>query len=230
MKTPLLCASLLSMVCLQPALAAGPAEPFAGLKTREIKGYLTAALHYDPEITEIVNRRLTAEDEPLVVRVLRTRLDRARDEWYFVDYDEGPSADPSFIITREGAEEPCGTLPGLHLYLPGNGSLYTSGHANTMFDEHRKYTVAQGRLAESKQPYLHVGITGKAKKDLTIYATPAQNEAVAAIPQGATMTVLLADGADHYLVKTAFGLIGWVTIPSNSQEATVVEGLFFAGD
>ncbi len=44
------------------------------------------------------------------------------------------------------------------------------------------------------------------------------------------MTVLLADGADHYLVKTAFGLVGWVTIPADSQQATVVESLFFAGD
>jgi hypothetical protein len=33
--------------------------------------------------------------------------------------------------------------------------------------------------------------------------------------------------AEH---KTAFGLVGWVTIPADSQEATVVDGLFFAGD
>jgi hypothetical protein len=204
------------------------ADSFPGLETHEIKGYLTAVIHYDPQITQPVGKRLTSEDEPRVVRVFRTRIDRTKDEWYFVDYDEGPSVDPFFIITREGSEEPAGTIPGVHLYLPGNGSIYTSGHANTMFDEHRKYTVRNGQLVETKQPFLHVGIEGKAKKDLTIYSTPAQ-EAVASIPKGAPMTVLLADG-DHYLIKTAFGLVGWVTIPADSQEATVIEGLFFAGD
>jgi hypothetical protein len=230
MKTPTLFAGLLAALCSVCALAAEPADPFTGLETHEIKGYLTAALHYDPQITEVVNRRLTGEDEPLVVRVLRTRLDRTQAEWYFVDYDEGPSADPAFIITLEGAEEPAGALPGLHLYLPGNGSLYTTGHANTMFDERRKYAFQGGRLAETNQPYLYVGIEGKAKKDLTIYASPAQQEAVAAIPQGSAITLLLADGVDRYLVKTSFGLVGWVTIPSDSQQATVVDGLFFAGD
>jgi len=210
--------------------AAAPSDPFPGLKTHEIKGYLTVAVHYDPQITQPIGKRLTSEDEPRVVRVFRTRIDRTRDEWYFVDYDEGPSVDPFFIITREGSEEPAGTVPGVHLYLPGNGSIYTSGHANTMFDEHRKYTVKNGRLAETKQPFLHVGIEGKAMKDLTIYSTPAQKEAVASIPKGAAMTVLLSDGADHYLIKTAFGLVGWLTIPSDSQEATVIEGLYFAGD
>jgi hypothetical protein len=44
------------------------------------------------------------------------------------------------------------------------------------------------------------------------------------------MTVLLADGEDNYLVKTAFGLVGWLRIPADSQEAKVIDGLFFAGD
>lgn len=44
------------------------------------------------------------------------------------------------------------------------------------------------------------------------------------------MTVVLSDGHDNYLVKTAFGLLGWVKIPGDSQEATVIDGLFFAGD
>ena len=227
MKTPTLLAALLALLVSLPAVAE---DPFPGLKTHEIKDYLTAVIHYDPQITQPVGKRLTGEDEPRVVRVFRTRIDRTKDEWYFVDYDEGPSVDPFFIITREGSEEPAGTVPGVHLYLPGNGSIYTSGHANTMFDEHRKYTIKNGELVETKQPFLHVGIEGKAKKDLTIYSTPAQKEIVASIPKGAAMTVLLADGADHYLIKTAFGLVGWATIPSNSQEATVVDGLFFAGD
>ena len=148
----------------------------------------------------------------------------------FVALREGPSADPYFMITPEGAKEPAVSISALHLYLPGNGSAYSSGHTDNMFDEHRKYAVHGVRIDETKQPYLYVGLEGKAKKDVTLYTANDQKEAVAAIPKGSVMTVLLADGEDNYLVKTAFGLVGWLRIPADSQEAKVVDGLFFAGD
>lgn len=231
MKTPTALA-ILSLLPWAASLAASePTDPFPGLRAHEIPGYLTAVVHYDPLVSELVNKTLSSDDDPFtVVRVLRTRLDRTKEAWYVVDYSEGPSADPEFIITPEGHDESTVTLPGLHLYLPGNGALYTSGHVDTMFDEHRKYTVKGVAISETKQPFLAVGLEGKAKKDLTIYASPAQTDPVATIAKGSMMSVLLADGADHYLVKTAFGLVGWVTIPADSQEATVVDGLFYAGD
>jgi|CXWL01.1.fsa_nt_gi hypothetical protein len=231
MKTPTALA-VLSILPLTASLAASePADPFPGLRSHEIPGYLTAVIHYDPQVSELVNKTLSSDDDPFTaVRVLRTRLDRTKDGWYFVDYSEGASADPELIITPEGRDEAAVTLPGLHFYLPGNGALYTSGHVDTMFDEHRKYTVKGAAITETKQPFLAVGLEGKAKKDLTIYATPAQTDAVATIAKGSTMTILLADGADHYLVRTAFGLVGWVMIPADSQEAAVIDGLYYAGD
>jgi hypothetical protein len=42
------------------------------------------------------------------------------------------------------------------------------------------------------------------------------------------MTVLLADGEDNDLEKTAFGLVDWLRIASDSREAKVVDRLFFA--
>jgi len=231
MKPPLLLAGLLALVCAASLSAAEPADPFAGLKTYKAPVSQEVFLHYDPAITQIINKPISTDEDPsIITRVLRAKLDRTQDEWYFVDFDSGPSDDPSFTLTKEGSKEPAASIPGLHLYLPGNGSMYASGHADTMFDEHRKYVLKGGKIAETKQPYLAVGLEGKAKKDLTIYTTTAQKEAVAFIPKGAVMSVLVADGQDNYLVKTAFGLVGWVKIPADSQDATVIEGLFFAGD
>jgi len=229
MKPPALLTSLLAFVCSVALSAAEPADPFAGLKTYKAPGSQEAFLHYDPAITQLIGKTL-AEDPTFITRAFRTKLDRTKDEWYFVDFDSGPSDDPSFTLTKEGSREPAASIPGLHLYLPGNGSVYASGHADTMFDEHRKYVLKNGKITETKQPYLAVGLEGKTKKDLTIYTTTAQKEAVAFIPKGATMTVLVADSNDNYLVKTAFGLVGWVKILADSQDATVIDGLFFAGD
>jgi hypothetical protein len=87
--------------------------------------------------------------------------------------------------------------------------------------------AAAPAVAEDPFPGLK---THEIKDYLTIYSTPAQKEAVAAIPKGTMMTALLADNDDHYLIKTAFGLVGWLTIPADSQVATVIDGFFFAGD
>jgi hypothetical protein len=214
----------------QPSVA----DPFAALKPYAIKGYLTATIHYDPTLTSpLIAKRLTTTEEPLVLRAFKVKLDRTKSEWYFVDYDEGPSADPEFILTREGAKEPAGRISGLDLYLPGNGSIYASGHADTMFDQRQKFVLKAGKIAEIKQPFLYVGIEGKAKKEVTLYTTRGgkeRQEIVAVVPKGGAMTVLLADGVDNYLVKTPFGLVGWTHIKGDTQEAQVIDGLFFAGD
>jgi len=231
MKSPALLTGLLALVCSLSLSAAEPADSFAGLKSFVVAGSLPAVLHYDPALVQVINKLISTDEDPaFITRVFRAKLDRTQEEWYFVDFDSGPSDDPSFTITREGASEPTASIPGLHLYLPGNGALYASGHADTMFDEHRKYVLKGGKITETKQPFLAVGLEGKAMKDLTIYTTTAQKEAVAFIPKGATMTILVADGQDNYLVKTAFGLVGWVKIPPYSQDATVIEGLYYAGD
>lgn len=70
------------------------------------------------------------------------------------------------------------------------------------------------------------GPEGKTKKDVVLYTT---KEVVARLPKGNPISILLADGEEWYLAKTAFGLVGWLQVPV-TQEAEVVEGLFFAGD
>lgn len=226
-----LCCSVLVLSLALPAFAA---EPFPGLRTIEYKDYFPVKISYDPQITQVVNKPLNGgpehEGEPLVTRALKTRIDRAKSEEVFIDFDPGPSADPSIVVTRVGSKEPAGYISGLEFYIPGTGAIYASGHTNTMFDTRRKYVLQVNELVEVKQPFYWVGLESKAKKDLVLYSGKDWKETVARIPKGSALTVVLNEGENWYLIKTPFGLVGWLKIDGGSQEADTIEGLYFRGD
>jgi len=99
---PTLLAGLLALACAVSLSAAEPADPFAGLKTYKAPVSQEVFLHYDPAVTQLFDKPLVLLEDPTVIlRILRTKIDRTQDEWYFVDFDSGPSDDPSFTITRE---------------------------------------------------------------------------------------------------------------------------------
>ncbi len=223
-------AVLLGLALAGPVFAA---DPFPGLATIKLSGYFETLIHYDPSITKVINQPLnpgSPESEIVpVTRVLETKLDRSSDEVWVIDFDEGPSADPEFVFTRKGESEPGGSATGLELWLPGTGAAYVSGHADTMFDTRRKLVAKGKQVVEVAQPYSFVGIEGKTKKDVVLYTKKDGKEILARLPKGNSISILLADGDEWYLAKTAFGLVGWLQVPI-TQEAEVVEGLFFAGD
>ena len=222
---------ILFLPLVLPAFAA---EPFPGLRKIEYKDYFPVTISYDPQITEVVNKPLNAgpehEGEPLVTRALKTRIDREKSEEVFIDFDPGPSVDPSIVVTRVGSAEPAGYIAGLDFYIPGTGAIYASGHTNTMFDVRRKYVLQGDKLVEVKQPFYWVGLESKAKKDLVLYSGKDGKETVARLPKGSALTVVLSEGENWYLIKTPFGLVGWLKIEGYSQEADTIEGLYFRGD
>ena len=136
----------------------------------------------------------------------------------------------SIVVTRVGAAEPAGYIPGLEFYIPGTGAIYASGHTNTMFDTRRKYVLQGNELVEVKQPFYWVGLESKAKKDLVLYSGKDGKETIARIPKGSALTVVLNESESWYLIKTPFGLVGWLKIDGGSQEADTIEGLYFRGD
>lgn len=227
-------------LCLGAALALLTSEPlraadaFPGLKSLTLPGYEPASIHFDPAITTVINRQLNPDapddgDIP-VIRVLETKLDRTSSQIWVIDYTEGPSADPEFMFTRKGAAEPAGYVTALELWLPGNGAAYAAGHADTMFDTRRKLVAKGDKVVEVAQPFYHVGLEGKALKDLVLYGAKDGKEVVANIPKGSPVTVLLASGEEWYLAKTAFGLVGWIRVEPWTVDASVVDGLYYAGD
>jgi hypothetical protein len=226
---PWLCCLSLTFALSLPVAAA---EPFPGLQPIEIEDYFKVRIFYDPKISQRMNEPLNPDaegGEPRVTRVLRTKIDRARDEEVWIDYDGGPSVDPEIVVTQVGSEEPAGYIWGLNFYIPGTGAIYASGHTNTMFDTRVKYVLEGGKLIEVKQPFYWVGLESKALKDLALLSAKGGKEVVARLPKGSALTVVLAEG-DWYLIKTPFGLVGWLEVKEYTQQAEMIEGLFFQGD
>lgn len=225
---------LLSFLCvlfsIGTAGAADPAASFPGLSMVDLNGI---RIYYHPDSTELIKK--TGRED--IVRVLRTRIDHTKPQTYVVDFDPGPSDDPAFVVYAEnGANlnelidergEPF-IVGGLNLIIPGNGSLYVSGHTNNMFNERRKFKVMGNRVREIPQPFYYVGIGTVTTRPIKLYSSLSKKEVVAQLPKDAKIAVLVNKG-EHYLVKTSFGLVGWVHIP-NYEYQTPLKGITYAGD
>ncbi|OWY21205.1 hypothetical protein C7N43_10480 [Sphingobacteriales bacterium UPWRP_1] len=191
--------------------------------------------------------------------MVRTKLSAADKTEYLVVFDWGMSDDYNFAFFQMLKDTllPLQTLNpdgqktdayiwGKEIYLPGNGYFYTTGHVNNLFNQRSKWAIANNLLEETAQPFYYVGLETTAKEPITIYADTGLTQKVADIAAGNALTVLLnlpaeqapasaEDAANGYrryqyfLLKTEFGLAGWVKIDSYSMQ-TPIEGLFFAGD
>ena len=214
---------------------------FSGLKTfvlyeRPEGGYFPSdQISYDPSISKVLNESLNLEYNHQGVggveisRVLLTQIDRNSQERFFIDFDPGASTDPVFSIAPFPGKRSIGTIEANQLVLPGNGYIYSVARINKNFLERRKFAVRKGELIEIRQPFLFVGLDGKTKVDLELRSQPSAGEVVASIRKGDEVRVVLYDG-QHYLVRSAFGLLGWVKLKDVARENAVIEGLFYAGD
>ena len=153
-----------------------------------------------------------------------------------ISYSEGASADPEFIITNKKGKT-MGNISCLEFYINGLGTIYTSGHVNNMYDRRRKFQLKSDTILEIVQPYNYVGLKGKTLKAITLYKDKVGTDIIAQLPKEYEIEILLADGktedyaADSYfLVKTDFGLVGWLRLTNDDQFGAVLKELFFAGD
>lgn len=149
-------------------------------------------------------------------------------------YSPGMSDDPGFVISTK-SDKIIGRFSCIEFYINNQGTIYTSGHVNNMYDRRRKYQIQTDTVTEIKQPYNFVGLKGKALKDVTLYKDKIGDEIVAQIPKGYEIEILLAESSTkdfepeyNFIVKTEFGLVGWLRLEGFSDR--VIEGLFYAGD
>ncbi len=228
---------LLSLLFLLPAISFGQTMPFPGLRSIDITppGFPSIGatfpiiVWFDPKVSLVINKPRDVGDGYSFFRILRTLIDRSKTENFFIEFDEGPSLDPRFIIYPEKGVKWSAEFPGTTLIIPGNGFLYVSGHTNNCFDQRKKFALKETEFVEIKQPFYYVGIESRALKDLAITSKQRSGEVVAHIPKGEKVTIILNED-ECYLLKTQFGLLGWVRLQNIGQEAEVLEGIFFYGD
>jgi hypothetical protein len=207
---------------------------FPGLKSLAVPEDLTpfpGKLSYDPALTKVLDEKMAVEDgAPDAQRLVSTRIDRENETRYFIDFDSGPSADPSFVITEEKTGVVLGSIGGESIIIPGNGFIYVSGRANRLHQEQAKYTIRDGKLVEIVQPFAYVGLKSKAKVPLKLLAKKDEGEVIANVPAGDAVEVVLRDG-EHLLIKTNFGLLGWWKANANVMaDNAEIEGIYYAGD
>ncbi|MES2727760.1 MAG: hypothetical protein V4643_11700 [Bacteroidota bacterium] len=149
-------------------------------------------------------------------------------------FDTGPSDDFEFIIAKKSGRV-IGSVNALELYVMENNIIYTAGHTNNMFNKRRKFQLLPDTLLEIRQSFYYVGLKSKTTAALTLYKAKTGNEVIASIPKDYDVEVLLCDpGTDNsekfFLVKTEFGLVGWLRLKENHTYDTPIEGLRFFGD
>lgn len=155
----------------------------------------------------------------------------------YVLFSPGPSCDPIFkivnnngrVIWQVGADE---------MGLTENGTIYVAGHTNNVFNQRAKYYIREDYITEARQPYHYVGMKGKTLRPIKLYERKIGGEPIVSLPKGYEIEVLLAEtspGEDnyprHYLVRTAFGLVGWLILSEKELfEEPVLNTLRYYGD
>ncbi len=203
----------------------------------------TFHLFVDQSKSEIVNKQLQELDpnhplyasdgcESEMTLLALTPLDNTGRK-YAIVFGYCPEPEFTFYEINKDANI-IATVSGSSLYVPGNGSVYTSGHLNTNFDCRRKYHFSGGTIREVKQPYYYVGLKTKTLTSTILYKTKDLTEEVAKLPANYPIEVLLAETSykeeDYYLIKTEFGLIGWAKVKARQYESFQIEGIFWNGD
>lgn len=212
-------------------------EAFDYLSKLKINDYVF--IKYRQSTTSVINKELgeLEESNPLYrnegpatgdVLLIETKVNSS--DYYFVVFTWGPSGDPAFKFFKEGKSQPSFSIPALAVYITGNGSIYSEGHVNNTFNTRKKFTVRNDKLTEVEQPFYYVGLETQTLQPITLYNNENLSNKVASLPKNYSIEVVAhKKGTSLYLIKTDFGLIGWVKVESTFGNPTI-KGLVFAGD
>ncbi|HVO05069.1 MAG TPA: hypothetical protein VMT54_22930 [Candidatus Cybelea sp.] len=197
-------------------------------------------------VTITVDKRLAREpklppEEPQYQKVydeagvimeyaMDVKLSTADSRWFVLRCDSGGSNDPQCVFsTSQNPDTPGAKIAGTFFVIPGDGCVYSGGHNDNMFDARKLDCLKDGNLQPVAQPFSYAGFRSKAMKRLALYSDKNLSSLVTTIEPGAFVEVVLQDG-DFFLLRDGFGLTGWAKLDQSQQNATEIEGFFYAGD
>jgi len=205
-------------------------------------------IHYDKNSATILNKLCgeLPENDPLYgegpsyydVLVMEFKISKQASDKYLLVFSSGPSNDPSFSILDAKTKKHIQSFSGTTIYIPGNKSVYVSGRENNCFNKRSKYVFKDNKFVEAVQPFYYVGLKTKTLKPIVLYSDKALTQKLAYLPANYDIEVVVAETTGNnfnmdlkYLVKTTFGLVGWVEIKGfDGGEGLQVEGIRFMGD
>ena len=223
------------------AFAGAPPQSFSYLKKVDIEG--SASIFVDPSVHCKAKEQGLEENledlgyqGPPVYDVCTLMIAGKKMQ---IIFSNGASDDPYFefyVVSDKGEyTKPVLGVAATTLYVPNGKNIYAEGWTNSMFNHRRKFSFDGTVFQEVKQPMYYVGIQTTVqniepnkKSYLTLYQDKKKSKKVAVLPQGSEIEVLLADGPEWYLVRSSFGLVGWVYVTQGLYRTKI--GVRFAGD
>ena len=220
---------------------------FPNLSYVQINKTYKVGFNYDPQTTKLTNtpcylldkknRFFCHKDSDYEARTLVGKYkNKKMSDSLEICFIEGASADPEFEIYKKNGKQ-IGAIACLNFYITDAGTIYTSGHTNSMFDKRRKFQILNDTILEVQQPFRYVGIKGQTLKPITLYQSKSGNEIVAQLPAKYEIEILLSESTGNdfdternYLVKTEFGLIGWLRITDDDVLVPILKEFYYAGD
>jgi hypothetical protein len=220
-------------------------EPFKNLERLEIDSVLGVIIKYDSSITEVFNKKLKDlnDSDPFYynsiedfsshdIKAIKTKIDIKSNDEYYIVFSQGPSCDPIFEFYNSiKIKKPNFSIKGIKLYIPGNGYIYVSGHTNNLFDTKKKFEIKANKLVEVEQPFYYVGLKTKTLKPVKLYNSQEFTNEIASLPENYDIEVLMYDYKNKlFIVRTDFGLVGWINIGWIGQKPDLIDGIFYNGD
>lgn len=190
-------------------------------------------LHYNPMLCKVILTNVPNESDIKTIRVAHTKLAKWNNDSLIIDYSEGGSIDPGFIIYHvkpSGLKRLSTLIDGLNIEIPGDGYLYIWGHTNSYFNLRRKFSLKNSRIQEVKQPFYYIGLNTETLTEISVFKTKKQKEMVAKLNKGTSITILL-NSEDFYLLKTKRNILGWWLPKKMSYfKSEEIRGLYRIGD
>lgn len=220
---------------------------FPNLSSIQINKIYKVSFNYDPQTTKLINIPcyLLDRKNPFFCHKdsdyeARTLVGKYKNKKMLdsleICFIEGASADPEFEIYKKNGKK-IGSITCLDFYITETGAIYTSGHTNSMFDKRRKFQILNDTILEVQQPFRYIGLKGRTLKPITLYQDKIGKGIVAQLPAKYEIEILLSestgkdfDTEQNYLVKTEFGLIGWLRISDDDVSEPILKEFYYAGD
>jgi len=240
--------SPLTLFLLISFSAIGQSKSFFPALTRTyIDTDFNVYFNYDKKVTRFLNKPCYALPKNHPVYCDSTDI---IEPWYLVAkfksnlfkdsldivYTAGLSGDPSFSVSSITGKI-LTSINCTDFYINELGTIYASGHTNNMFNQRRKFEIKKDTFLEVKQPFYYVGLKSKTLVPITLYKDKTGKDILAQLPKNYNVEVIASDNQINdfescklYLVKTEFGLLGWLRLSDYERNDSVIEGLFYAGD
>ena len=192
-------------------------------------------VRYDPRLATVINETefIPPDSDMKTVHAIRTTL-APGSPLYVVDYWEGASCDPTFLIydatKTPDRNKPLLEVSGLTLSIPGDGFVYVHGHTNNFFSQFRKFIVTPKHAEEVAQPFYYAGIETRTTTPIKLVTAPSSTEVISELASGTRVTILACQKDDWCLVRDALGLIGWTKLEYSRKPDAQFRGVFYAGD